>query len=103
MGGDNSPEKTISGVKIFIDKNKGKDDFILNLFGDENKITKLIQSKNIPTQSLKVIHSDSVVSDNETPLTAIKNSKNTSMWKCINYQLEGNANISLLPGIMVCY
>ena len=47
--------KTISGVKIFIDKNKGKDDFILNLFGDENKITKLIQSKNIPTQSLKII------------------------------------------------
>ena len=98
MGGDNSPEKTISGVKIFIDKNKGKDDFILNLFGDENKITKLIQSKNIPTQSLKIIHSDSVVSDNETPLTAIKNSKNTSMWKCINYQLEGNANISLSAG-----
>ena len=98
MGGDNSPEKTISGVKIFIDKNKGKDDFILNLFGDENKITKLIQSKNIPTKSLKVIHSDSVVSDNETPLTAIKNSKNTSMWKCINYQLDGNANISLSAG-----
>ena len=39
-----------------------------------------------------------MVSDNETPLTAIKNSKNTSMWKCINYQLEGNANISLSAG-----
>ena len=33
MGGDNSPDKTIEGVKIFLDKNKSKDDFILNIFG----------------------------------------------------------------------
>ena len=26
MGGENSPDKTIEGVKIFIDKNKSNDD-----------------------------------------------------------------------------
>ena len=30
MGGDNSPSKTIKGVKLFLDKNK-QDDFKLNL------------------------------------------------------------------------
>tara|TARA_B100000963_G_scaffold352120_1_gene364814 strand:+ start:1145 stop:2182 length:1038 start_codon:yes stop_codon:yes gene_type:complete len=98
MGGDNSPNKTIEGVKLFLDKNKDKDDFILNLFGDENKIESEINLLNIKKKYLNIIHADSVVSDNETPLTAIKNSKNTSMWKCINHQLEGKANISLSAG-----
>ena len=39
-----------------------------------------------------------MVSDEETPLTAIKNSKNTSMWNCINSQVQGNADISLSAG-----
>ena len=38
MGGDNSPDKTIEGIKIFVDKNKSNDDFILNVFGRENEI-----------------------------------------------------------------
>ena len=33
MGGDNSPDKTIGGVKIFLDKNRSQEDFVLNLFG----------------------------------------------------------------------
>ena len=37
MGGDNSPEKTIHGVSLFLKKNSSKNDFILNLFGDEKK------------------------------------------------------------------
>ena len=35
MGGDNSPDKTIEGIKIFLNKNKNKNDFILNIFGKE--------------------------------------------------------------------
>ena len=31
MGGDNSPDKTIEGVKIFLNKYKSKNDFILNI------------------------------------------------------------------------
>ncbi len=98
MGGDNSPSKTIKGVKIFLDKYKSQDDFILNLFGDEKSIEDEIEKNDINSNYIKIIHTNSVVSDNETPLTAVKNSKNTSMWKCINYQLEGNANISLSAG-----
>ena len=38
MGGDNSPDKTIEGVKIFLNKYKSLDDFELKLYGDKNKI-----------------------------------------------------------------
>ena len=31
MGGENSPDKTIHGVKLFLDKNKSNDDFFLKL------------------------------------------------------------------------
>ena len=45
MGGDNSPDKTIEGIKIFIDKYKSQDDFILNVFGNKTDIeTKLKNS-----------------------------------------------------------
>ena len=75
MGGDNSPKKTIEGVKIFLDRNKNKDDFILNLFGKKDLINAEIKKNNINNDLVKIIHSDAIVSDEETPLTAIKNSK----------------------------
>ena len=77
MGGENSPFKTIEGVKIFLDKNKNKNDFIFNLFGDEEKIISELKKLKINNDSIVINHTNSVVSDDETPLTAIKNSKNT--------------------------
>ena len=97
MGGDNSPSKTIKGVKLFLDKNK-LEDYNLNLYGDTKKINTEIQKLNVSLNKIKIIHTNSAVSDEETPLTAIKNSKNTSMWKCINSQIEGDSDISLSAG-----
>ena len=98
MGGDNSPDKTIEGVKFFIDKYEKNNDFILNLFGKENEIKEKILKYKISSKAINIINSDAVVSNEETPLTAIKNSKNTSMWNCINHQLEGKSDISLSAG-----
>ena len=98
IGGDNSPDKTIEGIKIFLDKNKNNNDFLLNIFGKEKEINDHIKKHNIKSNSINIINSDKVVSDEETPLTAIKNSKNTSMWNCIQHQLEGKSQISLSAG-----
>jgi len=73
-------------------------DFSLNLYGDQNKIENKIKKLNIKSNSIKIIHTDGVVSDEETPLTAIKNSKNTSMWNCIKSQITGDSDISLSAG-----
>ena len=98
MGGDNSPDKTIEGIKIFLDKNKSNDDFILNIFGKAEDIKNKIKKYNIQSDCINIVHSDLTVSDEETPLTAVKNSKNTSMWNCIYHQIEGKSDISLSAG-----
>ena len=98
MGGDNSPGKTIQGVKLFLDKYKSNDDFILNIFGKEEEIKKKLKEFNIVSNSINLINSNTVVSDEESPMTAVKNSKNTSMWNCIQHQLEGKSDISLSAG-----
>ena len=98
MGGDNAPDKTIEGIKLFLDKNKSTNDFILNIFGKENIIKEKFDKYNIKSNFVNIIHSNTVVSDEETPLTAVKNSKNTSMWNCIYHQIEGKSDISLSAG-----
>ena len=98
MGGDNSPQKIIDGVVMFLVKNKKKNDFLLKLYGDEKKIYSELKKFTYPKHLLEIIHTNNVISDEETPLTAIKNSKNTSMWNCIKAQTEGEANISLSAG-----
>ena len=98
MGGDNSPDKTIQGVKLFLDKNILTNDFIINIFGKENLINDKIRKYKLNLDIIQVINSENVISNEETPLTAIKNSKNTSMWNCIQHQLKGKSDISLSAG-----
>ena len=98
MGGDNSPDKTIEGIKLFIEKNKNKDDFLLNIFGRKEIIKEKIAKYKVLADNINIINTEGIVSNEETPLTAIKNSKNTSMWKCIQHQIEGKSDISLSAG-----
>ena len=98
MGGDNSPDKTINGVKIFLENYKNQNDFILKIFGKEKIIKDKFLKYKISTKFINIIHTDTVVSNEETPLTAVKNSRNTSMWNCIKHQLEGKSDISLSAG-----
>ena len=98
MGGDNAPDKIIEGVKIFLDRNKLKNDFSLNIFGREKEIRTTLKKYKISSNFINIINSDKVISDEETPLTAVKNSKNTSMWNCIKHQLDGKSDISLSAG-----
>jgi len=98
MGGENAPNKNIEGLSIFFKKNKVKKDFFFNLYGNENLIKKELNKYKISSDVFKIFHTSSVVSDEETPLRAIKNSKNSSMWNSINSQLEFNSNITLSAG-----
>ena len=98
MGGDNSPDKTIKGIKLFLEKNKSYDDFELNIFGKQEVIKDKLNHLKISSSKINLINSSTTVSDEETPMTAVKNSKNTSMWNCIQHQLDGKSDISLSAG-----
>ncbi len=98
MGGENSPDKVIEATGLFVKNNALKKDYTLNLFGDENIIREKLKKLNISQENILITNTKSVVSDEETPLTAVKNSKNTSMWNCIQSQINGESDISLSAG-----
>ena len=98
MSGENSPSKNIHGLSLFLKANYNKNDFFFNLYGNENLIKKELDLYKINLINIKIFNSFSVVSDDETPLTAIKTSRETSMWNTINSQLIDNADISLSAG-----
>ena len=56
MGGENAPFKNIEGVSLFLKKNKKKNDFFFNLFGDEVSITKEINKHKISSKNYKILH-----------------------------------------------
>ena len=97
MGGENSPDKTVQGLSFFLKRNK-QEDYFINIFGNEKKIKEKFSKYKIKSSLVKIIHTDNEVSDEETPLTAVKNSKNTSMWNCIKSQIDGSSDISLSAG-----
>jgi len=98
MGGENAPDKNIEGLNLFISKNKNANDFIFHLYGNEKIINEKILKFKISPEKIKIFHTEGVVSDEETPLTAIKNSKNTSMWKAVESQITDQSDISLSAG-----
>ena len=98
MGGENSPEKNIHGLSIFLKKNKNLNNCFFKLYGNEKLIKEKMKKYAISSSNIKIYNTLSVVSDEETPLTAIKNSKNSSMWNSINSQIDDDSDISLSAG-----
>ena len=98
MGGENSPAKNIDGISIFLNKNKKKNDIFFNIYGDEALIVNELEKHKISKEFYKIFNCSTVVSNEETPLTAIKNSKDSSMWNAISSQTEQNSDITLSAG-----
>ncbi len=98
MGGENAPKKNIEGLDIFLNEKKSINDFIIHLYGNKNILEKEMSNLGISTDKVKIIHTESIVSDEESPMTAVKNSKNTSMWNSVKAQIDGGADISLSAG-----
>tara|TARA_B100000941_G_scaffold285277_1_gene257086 strand:+ start:5916 stop:6956 length:1041 start_codon:yes stop_codon:yes gene_type:complete len=98
MGGENSPFKNIEGIYLFYNKNKNKNDFLFNIFGDKEKINNEIKKYSLPSEIYNIFHTSSVVADDETPLTAVKSSRNSSMWNAVNSQIRSESDISLSAG-----
>ena len=56
MGGENSPDKAIEGVALFLKSNSQNDDFVLSLFGDEKKINEKLIKYKVSSKLIKIIH-----------------------------------------------
>ena len=98
MGGENAPDKTILGLSIFYKREKNVNKTFFLLYGNEELILKKIHKYKLPLNNIKIFNTETVVSDEETPLTAVKSSKNSSMWNSIQSQISHEADISLSAG-----
>ena len=80
MGGDNSPNKIIEGIKIHINKSKNIN---YKIFGEENSLNQLINKNQISKERVEIFHTDKVVIDTDSALSAAKKGKDTSLWLSI--------------------
>ena len=95
MGGENSPKKIIEGIDIALQKNKNN---FFYLYGKKDLIEKEISKKKNVDKYCKIIHTEDIILDDESPLAAAKKSKDTSMWKAIESLKEKKSDISLSAG-----
>ena len=80
MGGENSPTKIIKGIEIHSLNTK---DVFYNIFGDQKQIEPLIKKTKVSNNSYKIIHTKNTIEDSDSPLSAAKKGKDTSMWLSI--------------------
>ena len=95
MGGENAPKKIINGINISLKKNK---DNYFFLVGNKDLINKEVDNKKLIIDNYEIIHSNDVITDDESPLAAAKKGKESSMWKTIELLKNKKADIALSAG-----
>jgi glycerol-3-phosphate acyltransferase PlsX len=68
------------------------------LYGNKTILEKEINKKKLLKNNCQVIHTNTIISDEESPLNAAKKGKESSMWKSIESQKENKTDISLSAG-----
>ena len=94
MGGDNSPNKIVEGI---IHNHRSNKKNFYKIFGDQNKIAKLINN-NIDNNFYEIIHTEKVVKSTDSPLEGAKKGKDTSMWLAIESVKKKEADIVISAG-----
>ena len=95
MGGENAPKKIINGIKISL---KNNNDNFFYLYGQQNILENELNKNKEIQNYCEIINTPDVIKDNESPLTAAKRGKNSSMWKAIESQKDKLTDISLSAG-----
>ncbi len=94
MGGDGSPKKVIDGI---IYNHKSNQENYFKIFGDKNRISKLINNK-IDKGFYEIIHTENTVKSTDSPLEAAKKGKDTSMWLSIESVKKKESDIVISAG-----
>ena len=94
MGGDNSPKKIIDGI---IYNSKNNKNVIYNIFGDKVVIERLLPN-NYNKNIFLVTNTKNKILDTDSPLTAAKKGKDTSMWMTIQSLKNNESDIAISAG-----
>ena len=94
MGGENSPKKVIYGI---LENYKNNKDIIYNIFGDKEKILILLP-KNYDKEVFNIIDTKNKILDTDSPLSAAKKGKDTSMWLTIQSVKNNDSDVAISAG-----
>ena len=94
MGGDNSPKKIIDGILVNSKENK---DVVYNIFGDKDKI-ELLFPKNFNKEIFNIFDTKNRILDTDSPLSAAKKGKDTSMWMAIESVKKNESHVAISAG-----
>ena len=94
MGGENSPKKVIYGI---LENYKNNKDIIYNIFGDKEKILILLP-KNFDKEVFNIIDTKNKILDTDSPLSAAKKGKDTSMWLTIQSVKNNDSDVAISAG-----
>ena len=92
MGGENSPNKVIKGIEIH---NSTTENVYYNIFGDKNIIQPIVNKHKILSKNYKIIHTENIIKDSDSPLSAAKKGKDTSMWLSVE-SLKNNESDAIV-------
>ena len=95
MGGDNSPKKTINGIKIH---NSYSNNVFYNIFGNGNLIEPILKKSKISPDNYNIFHTDKFIKDSDSPLSAAKKGKDTSMWLSIESLKKNDSDAIVSAG-----
>ncbi len=94
MGGDNSPKKVIDGIFHNLKEN---DDTFYNIFGDQDIINDFMP-KSFNKDFIKITNTKKKILDTDSPLSAAKKGKETSMWLAIESLKNKEADVAISAG-----
>jgi len=95
MGGEKSPKKIVDGILLSLKKDINN---YFYLYGKENVLKNEISRDKLLVKHCEIINTEYFIKDDESPLTAAKRGKDSSMWKSIESLKEKKANITLSAG-----
>lgn len=95
MGGDFAPESVIKGADIIA---ASRSDIEFLIYGDESKISPILDKCNSLKKKSKLIHTDSYISADEKPSIALRKGGKSSMRLAINSIKEGKSDAIVSAG-----
>ncbi len=94
MGGDNAPQIIVDGAAQAKIRHP---DLKFSFFGNENKLTPLIDSLRILNNS-EIIHTEEMIDANEKPSVALRKGKNSSMGMAVQSVKSGETDAIVSAG-----
>jgi len=95
MGGDYAPAVTVEGAIEAVNESRG---LSVILVGDETELTNELQEKDYPASAISIRHTTQVVEMGESPLTALRRKKDSSIKVAIDLVKSGEADATVSAG-----